>query len=270
MDIVFCIRGRLGNAIFRYLASVIMCINFNGHYKCNKSIYNNELSDAEFYHISQLLLNDKSVNALFNIQIVNGVSMSGFYQHDAIYKKFKPQILSYIEKNPTHSIITDGVNAGDGNIETFRMIDILNTPKEFSKIYKNVLHLRLEDFVTLQLYIPAKKIISLFEKDIIGSSETLCIVCKAPTTAFEKNYINEVQQFLEKEKNIKVIIESNDTLIDYYIMKEATNLICSKSTLSWCAAFFSTKINKCYMPTYEKSINMTCKYPTANEKVVFY
>jgi hypothetical protein len=38
-------------------------------------------------------------------------------------------------------------------------------------------------------------------------------------------------------------------------MKEAELLICSKSTLSWCSAFFSDKIKKCYMPEYNISEN---------------
>jgi hypothetical protein len=48
-------------------------------------------------------------------------------------------------------------------------------------------------------------------------------------------------------------------------MKEAETLICSRSTLSWCAAFFSDKIVQCYLPDYEVQPNiMTCKYPIDN------
>jgi len=36
MNINFVIRGRLGNAIFRYMACVIMCKYYNGNYTINK------------------------------------------------------------------------------------------------------------------------------------------------------------------------------------------------------------------------------------------
>ena len=44
-------------------------------------------------------------------------------------------------------------------------------------------------------------------------------------------------------------------------MKESELLICSKSSLSWCAAFFSDKIKQCYLPDYEESIRQTFKKP---------
>jgi len=51
-------------------------------------------------------------------------------------------------------------------------------------------------------------------------------------------------------------------------MKEAELLICSKSTLSWCTAFFSDKLKQCYLPEYEISNNSTFKYPIEN--TIFY
>jgi len=39
-------------------------------------------------------------------------------------------------------------------------------------------------------------------------------------------------------------------MIDFNIMKNAKTLVCSMSTLSWCAVFFSKKIEKCFMPDY--------------------
>ena len=56
-------------------------------------------------------------------------------------------------------------------------------------------------------------------------------------------------------------------MTDYYIMKEAELLICSKSTLSWCAAFFSDKINKCFIPDYDITPNSTFKRPIENTEM---
>lgn len=144
------------------------------------------------------------------------------------------------------------------------MIDIINTPYDFSKKYENVLHLRLEDFVMHNLYLKTERIIKLLDKNII--SESLCIVCKQPTTEFEKLYIKEIKDYLNK-KNIKTLLEHNDVITDYYIMKKAKILICSNSTLSWCSAFFSTNIEKCYLPDYITSPNSTCKYPIDNTEL---
>jgi spore coat polysaccharide biosynthesis predicted glycosyltransferase SpsG len=94
----------------------------------------------------------------------------------------------------------------------------------------------------------------------------LCIVCKKPTTEFEYSYINYIKDYLESI-NIKIFTEHNNVLTDYYIMKEAELLICSKSTLSWCAAFFSAKIQKCYLPDYIETSNSTCKYPIDNTEL---
>ena len=194
---------------------------------------------------------------------IDGINMESFYQHDTIYKCHKLQIIEFINNNPHHFVLTDGVNAGDNNYEKFYMINIINTPLTFNKIYKNVLHIRLEDFVTHNLYLNVDRIINLLAKNII--TETLCIVCKKPTTDFENKYIQQITDYIGDKMSI--VIEHNDTITDYYIMKEAEILICSKSTLSWCAAFFSNKIIKCYLPDYEITTNSTCKYPIDNTEL---
>jgi hypothetical protein len=251
MEVNFIVLGRLGNAIYRYMASVIVCIIYNGSYVVNKNQSEN-LSDKDF---SEIFLNNK--------KNINSVNMCGYYQHDSIYKYYKTYIIDFIRKNSSHYVLTDGVKAGDNNCQKFFMINILNTPNNFTKKYKYVLHLRLEDFVTHNLYIKKERIVELIKKITIEDHE-ICIVCNKPETHFEIEYIDFICNFL-KEKTINIIIESNDVLTDYYIMKEAEILICSKSTLSWCAAFFSDKIQQCYLPDYEIQPNiMTCKSPIDN------
>lgn len=254
-NIHFVIGGRLGNAIFRYLACCIMCITFGGVY--NESHSNNSINcnDKLFNEIKdKLLQNEKIDNFSFH-----SINMDCYYQHDMIYRKYKNDIQKFIINNPTHYVLTDGINAGDCRYEKYFMTDILKTPENFEKKHKNVLHLRLEDFVTHNMYISKERIIELLEKNIL-KDDTLCIVCKKPDTKFENEYISFIVSFL-KNKNILVSVEHNDTLTDYYIMKEAELLICSKSTLSWCSAFFSDKIKKCYMPEYNICEIRTCKYP---------
>lgn len=252
MRVNFLVKGRLGNAIYRYIASSLFCIVYNYEYVINES-QNTNLTDSDFYKI--FILKNKNHNN-------ESINMFGYYQHDTIYQEFKNSIIDFINKNPSHYIETDGIKAGDRNKERFLMKDILTTPTNFKKKYKYVLHLRLEDRVC-NWYIPKERIINLLKN--IKLEDTLCIVFNKIETEFEISYINYIVDFL-KQKNINFIMESNDVLTDYYIMKEAEILICSNSTLSWCAAYFSDKIQICYFPDYnsEDPESISCKSPINN------
>lgn len=235
-----------------------MCLYYNGSYSVNISQTSN-CSDELFINIIKNIINKRD-----KILISNGINMNSYYQHDLIYKLHKQYILEFIKKHPEHYVSTDGINADDKNYEKFYMIDIINTPSSFNKKYKNVLHIRLEDYVKYNIHLEVKRIIELLDK--VSITDSLCIVCKKPETDFEVNYIKEVIN-CGLSKNIQVFTEHNDTITDYYIMKEAELLICSKSTLSWCAAFFSDKLNKCYVPDYEISPGQTFKYPIDNTEL---
>lgn len=259
MSVTFGIRGRLGNAIFRYMAASVICIICKVDYHCDQSQKHNgtSITDEDFFNISKHIINGDNVHLE-----KNNYFMTEYYQHDEIYQLFKDKIITFINDNPEHIVITDGINPGDGNLETFKMYDILHTRNNFNKSYDRVLHLRLEDFVTHNMYLPVDRILSLLDKHVI--SNDLCIVCKFPTTEFEKSYIEKIKAYLHLH-NITPYLEHNDILTDYYIMKEAKTLICSKSTLSWCAAFFSTTIKYCYLPDYKiKPGRITCKRPISN------
>jgi hypothetical protein len=241
------------------MAASIICILYELEYKCDRlqKHIENSITDNDFFNISKQIINGD--NVCFEKR---NYFMTEYYQHDEIYQLFKEKIITFINANPNHIVITDGKNAGDGNLETFKMYDILHTHKNFNKSYDRVLHIRLEDFVTHNLYLPVDRIINLLDKHIV--SDDLCIVCKSPTTEFEKSYIEKIKTYLHLH-NITPYLEHNDILTDFYIMKEAKTLICSKSTLSWCAAFFSTTIEHCYLPDYEiKPGKTTCKRPISN------
>lgn len=252
MKVNFVILGRLGNAIYRYMAAAIICIVYNGNYVVNLR-QNDNLNDNDFYNI---FINN-------NKKELNSINLVGYYQHDNIYNYYKETIKKFILDNPNHYVLTDGIKAGDSNCQKFYMYEILKTPIDFIKKYEFVLHLRLEDFVTYNLYIKKERIVELLKK--IELCNTITIVCNKPETEFEINYITYICDFL-KSQNVNIIIENNDVLTDYYIMKEAKILICSKSTLSWCAAFFSDNIQICYFPEYniDQPHTMTCKNPINN------
>ena len=115
------------------------------------------------------------------------------------------------------------------------------------------------------MFINKERIKNIFDTLVI---DNICIVCKSPYTQFEKDYINDICLFL-RSKDININLEHNDVLTDYYIMKEAETLIVSNSTLSWCAAYFSNKIKKCFFPEYNVcKIQPTCKNIIDN--TIFY
>ena len=237
MSVNFVIRGRLGNAIFRYLACAVLCIKYNKRYSiCSTGTY---VSEKMFLDIT----NNTSCLDHTNL------NLNEFYQYDSIYRIFKNRIINFIEQNPQHLIITDGILAGDGRYETFKMYDIIHVPSTFTKIYENVLHVRLEDFVINNSFIKVDRVLSLLST--INFSN-ICIVCKNPETTFECEYIKKIKDYLVT-REIHVHMEHNDVLTDYYIMKMAKTLICSMSTLSWCASLLSNVIETCYVPTYNGS-----------------
>ena len=92
MKINFTVKGRLGNAIFRYLASTILCIYYNCEYVVN-NIQNNNCSDELFC----LITNNK--DKIFGIISFN---MTGYYQHDSIYKNNKKSLKKIITKLQNH------------------------------------------------------------------------------------------------------------------------------------------------------------------------
>jgi hypothetical protein len=257
MPILFKLGGRLGNAIFRYMACTIMCIYYNEKYDVSTESHNDKC--VNFNDDAFNLMCKKIFDGIFpETQHKYTIHMIDYYQHDLIYCKHKHEIINFIKHNSDHFVLTDGINSGDGRHEKYFMIDILITPVLFTKKYKNVIHLRLDDFVTHNLFVDVNRIIRLIHRNII--SDNLCIVCKKPVTDFEFKYINQLTDYL-KYKKIDFNLEHNDTLTDYYIMKEAELLICSMSTLSWSAAFLSDKLKKCYVPDYEIKVNSSFKRP---------
>jgi len=101
------IRGRLGNAIFRYMACSIMCIYYNCTYNIensNNNLNQISMSDNDFINICNNILqkNPRQLNNNLNIL------MNGFYQHDLIYKINKNYIINFMGKE----ISMDGILQG--------------------------------------------------------------------------------------------------------------------------------------------------------------
>jgi hypothetical protein len=257
MNVYFFPKGRLGNAIFRYFACTMFAIKYDATYNIEFPQSYFGMSDNQF---ASWIYND--LNNIEN-SIINytNIVFGDYYQHDKIYKKYKDQIISYIQNHPKHYVLTDGIRPGDGNHEKFYMIDIISN--NYTKYYDVVIHLRLDDYAAANLHIKVHHVITLIQKMTI--TENSCIVVQLPTTQLEKDYIQQIIDKIYEQTGFTIPIESNDTLTDYYIMKNAKTLVCSISSLSWVAALLSTTIEKCYMPNI--NVQYTCRYPIDNTEL---
>ena len=248
--------GRLGNAIFRYLASVVFHIVYNAeivdHTRIKKEDPRVDINDAVFIEWTKAHLAG-NVPA-FNKTDVNCV-VFGYFQHDTIYLKYRQQIIEYIRKNPTDIMIVetpDGEHPYGGEPSGI----LIKNPPNFKKLYDTVVHLRLEDFIDNGSAIHPQSVQQLLES--VGAP-SYCIVVNSPNTELELCYI----EYLRERFNI--IIESNDIIVDYHIMRNAKTLICSCSTISWAAAFFSETVQRIYMPNYpNKRPHETFRKPITN------
>jgi hypothetical protein len=241
-------RGRLGNSLFRYFATAYLCNKGDLGHKYNSSQYKEkyiEINDEQFHLI---------INNSIPVPDCN-ILLTGFTQYDELFK-YRKEILKYMKTNDNDILYTD-------RNDSYRVKDLLMTDVP---VYDIVLHIRLEDFVENNEFIPVDKIVNLL--DTIHIKDSICIVVKEPISQFEKEYIQLIVQYLEI-RNITTIINNNNIITDFKIMRNCKKLICSKSTISWCAAFLSEDMECCYMPDYSIIRNhQTIK--TVHENTIMY
>lgn len=245
-------RGRLGNALFRYFAIVILlCKNKNFKYGGKPKKLTSPVVVDEAIFLKMLKNKNLNLQATFN----NNLLLTDFFQFQEIVE-YKDIIKDYINSNVNDTIYTD-------RNETFYLKDIMN-PIIIKDIYDIIIHIRLEDFVLYNLFIHYNFILNLLNNltPIFFKDNTVAIVINKPTTPFELEYLNMISGWFIYN-NIKINIESNDIITDFYLMKNSKKMICSTSTMCWCAAFLSDSLNTCYMPNYDIS-SQTFKYPIQN------
>jgi GR25 family glycosyltransferase involved in LPS biosynthesis len=252
--VIFKPEGRLGNALFRYVASSIICQKFNMKYILLEDFNKNEnIIDKHNMYI----VNDNNYiefidkgrnNYVFNKHIL----MTGYYQFDFILTYFKKDVLDFIDKtrDENHDIQVD-MNGGH---RKYKINELLYEEKEEKEInYETVIHLRLGDiFRSNQFdYISPEYLQKVYEKekDNFAKSKGIALVVENKTNKDELEVISKHISWF-KDRNLVISLESNDIITDFKLFKNCKTLICSYSTLSWMAAFFSNKIKKCYIPNY--------------------
>jgi hypothetical protein len=235
--------GRLGNAIFRYLASSVFSIIYNTTKRIQHSDENLQkcvqhgysiMNDEYFIGWKDLIEYGTEPNMGINtIYIFNG-----YFQHDTIYVKYKSALLKHIERNQNDILISEVAGVKD----IYYAKDLIVKPPN-THLYDVVVHIRLEDFVTLGQVIHPESIHILLDSI---QAPSYYFVVNNPTTDIEIQYL----EYFSKRFN--VILESNDVITDYHIMRNAKTLVCSCSTLSWVAALMSVTVQTVYMPNYKR------------------
>ncbi len=209
--------------------------------------YINESNGHGIYVKNTICITDDNyMNVIYDINKIKNVNLliDGYFQFSYIYLQYKPQILEYMDKHKhEHKIQTD-------RNDIFFIKDVINDIElDKDKIYDIAFHIRLGDFNGRLDFIEPQYYIKLFETIDIKSSQKICLVHEPITNLRDSQYIQELIAWF-KSKNININIECNSLLVDFNIMKQATILVCSMSTLSWIAAYVSNHIKKCYMPNY--------------------
>jgi hypothetical protein len=237
-NIYFKPNGRLGNALMRYIA--MLC--FQHKYPTTNIHLHDAFTGREINEIQYIQL----MTVPGNVYSGPDLLFSKFYQIDEIYMAYRDKIKAQIRNSI--AILKSSPHDGD---HTYHIDRLYITPNRY---YDFVIHLRLEDFVTYGLHMDSQRIIQLLEllkpDNLFGE---IAIVVNKPKTDFEHEYIQTITDWF-KENNIPVQIESNDIYTDYAIISNASTVVCSMSTLSWCSVFLSDKITKCYFPRYVTKI----------------
>lgn len=272
--IIFNHSGRFGNAIFRYMAYAMLQKNIdnsdNGDNGDNRNKFTyildsdfSKMSEYEELKENSITINEDNFFEYVSTNITNNtcrskipnntnISLQGYFQYDEIYLQNKNYILEFIEKNKNVNCIRS-----DNDIFLTKYI-IDDMELDPSKIYENVIHIRLGDFNGRPDFIETEYFLRLLDgiKEIfvhaIANSTTnaTAIVMETPSNDEDKKYVDTILTWFINNNIPQPVIESNDLITDYNIMKQAKVIISSMSTLCWTAAYFSKSLEKIYMPNY--------------------
>lgn len=275
--------GRLGNGLFRYFASTLFCILYKAKRIYEKENINVVFKDENFLiwskelkQIKELEKKDQQMSVLYLQNFIHKMdeyndlnfAFDGYFQHD-IYRYFKNELIEWMHNHPDETVISDIENVNT----LYRVGDILPAPDKLIQYplierYDVVIHVRLEDFVITERYgTNISKIlihpdaIRKIMKDL--NAKTYCIISNKLKYDIEHKYMNYISDGFD------VVFESNDVLTDFRIMNNARVLVCSLSTLSWCAGLLSKNVEKIYFPNNPNSGENQSFVPPLDQTIMY-
>jgi hypothetical protein len=237
MKILELANGRLGNSIFRYFESIILqkktgavrTFRNGGEKPCLK------ITDDTFLDFYNRWDAERGTD-------IKLIFLDGYFQFD-FFIQHRAEIINHMNDH-SHDILFGTDVRGHLIQNTVR--ELTHAPDNL-RTYDFVIHVRLEDFVNSNNMIhPAQLVELITEVARSGGAGAgaAAIVCNKITTDIEKQYL----QYISDYSPITFVLESNDVMTDFHIMKNARILICSLSSLSWCASFLSNTVKKVYIP----------------------
>lgn len=232
----------------------VMCFNTLGYFKnkfypqyLTSNQYINEENGQGLFVKNYVTITDDNVHFYLDKDLKNvNVEFKGYYQYNFFYEH-KKEIIEYMENHRDHYIKTD-------REDVYYIRDIIdNVELHESKKYDIVIHIRLGDFFGRIDFIEYEYYEKLFEK-MDFCNKKVCLMVDKYLDGNDVEYLNKVINWFFL-RGIHIPVEANDVLTDFNIMKQCKTLVCSMSTLSWCAGFLSKNIECCYMPNYNFSVD---------------
>lgn len=246
--VIFKPSGGLGDALFRYVASSIVCHKFNMKY-----ILLEDFIQLENFEKSNVFtLNDDNYidfldSGVGKKDIDKNILMDGNFHFDFILTYFRNEVFEFINKTKHEKHLVK-VDCKHGN-------------KKY--LINDLMELDLDDSVSSVRY---KTVINCDDK--FTSYELIENIDKDIIILFDKD-CKKIHKWLDV-KNVQNI-EIENTISDFKLMRKSETLVCSYNTLSWIAAYFSNTISKCYMPNYNNFLsNRNCYFRNPIENTVLY
>ena len=251
--------GGFGNAVFNVLGTILLKILFPDL----EIVPLETMEEIEEYKQTAIKINDEYFLEIVNtkiehnrdpdlLDVTRNYWNNSYSQYDEIYVRYREQIMEYILAHPQEKIFTAHT------YHFFPIVDIVSVQE--TEIYDVLLHLRLGDFVVLGWTIHPESIREVFAKAFskevalveakdpdISENKKIGIMVDRRNTELEKKYVEYMLEVCPAAE----ILENNDIITDYNILRNAKHVIASCSTFSWAAVLFAQENQTVSFPNYE-------------------
>lgn len=279
-------QGRLGNRLFQLFTALRYAFKFNYYIKCysikpivyksevlNKIPTHNLEKNIELYPLTEI--NDEEIFEIMKFNNYNSsILFNGYFQNYHNFRKYKDQIIKYLNLNTDLINIKNNIQIYDKNINNTDIVGIHLRRTDYIKKNKTYIYYSFE-----QCY--KKALIIKKDYDIIDRKFKIIIFsddinyCKNEVneyknklyddidhntdlnTKLDGQYLVDVENIINFDKNF-IYFDQNEKQT-FETMMQLKFFILSNSTFSWMAAFLSNKIKRGYMP--EKWLTFTEKNP---------
>lgn len=148
----------------------------------------------------------------------------GYFQDSATLVRYREEIMTAFKDNTRlrFPMTNSGVTVYD-LLSTLSPLELRTTDV--------VIHVRLSDYHKANLVIvPAPQLAILREIRRTEPETRIIVVCQAPKTDAERNYLRFFEEF-------RPIIQSGTEVEDFAVLRSANRIVVSNSTFSWAAAW---------------------------------